>query len=417
MQSTKRVVITGLGALTPIGNNVQTFWENLVNGVSGVGEITRFDPAKFKTRFACEIKNYDPLNFFDKKEARRMDSFSQYGMIAVEEAIQDAKIDFDKVDVERIGVIFSSSIGGFETFEKGIKEYVQMHHNPRFSPFFVTRVLANSIAGNLSIKYGLRGVNYSPLTACASSNQGLIHAYNYIKWGKADIVVAGGSEAPITEACIGGFNTIHSLSTNNDNFANASRPYDKARDGFVMGEGAAALMVESLESAQKRGAKIYAEIVGGGETADAYHITRTHPDGRGAHLAMKEALREGNINPNEVDYINLHATSTPVGDISEITAITKTFTDQKALSVSATKSMTGHLLGAAGAIEAITTCLATHTDKIPPTINTTEVDEKVPDNIDLNLGKASNKTVNFALNNSFGFGGHCACIAMKKYEE
>ncbi len=417
MQSIKRVVITGLGALTPIGNDVNTYWNNLLNGVSGAGEITKFDPSKFKTRFACEIKNYDPLDYFDKREARRMDSFSQYGMVAVEEAIRDANLDFDKVSTDRMGVIFSSSIGGFETFEKGVKEYVEKQHIPRFSPFFVTRVLANSIAGSLSIKYGLQGVNYCPLTACASSNQGLIHAFNYIKWGKADLFISGGSEAPITEASIGGFNTIHSLSTNNENFNQASRPFDKSRDGFVMGEGAAALIVESLESAQRRGAKIYAEIVGGGETADAYHITRTHPEGRGAFLAMKEAMNEGNINPNEIDYINLHATSTPVGDISEIIAIERAFADKKdTLNVSATKSMTGHLLGAAGAIEAINTCLAAHTDQIPPTINTQEVDERVPDSIDLNLGKAANKKVNYALNNSFGFGGHCASIVMKKYE-
>ena len=416
----RRVVITGLGAITPIGHEVKTFWNNMLDGKSGIDNITRFDATNFKTKFACEIKGYDPLNYFHKKEARKLDLFGQYGMIAGDEAIKDANLDFEKLDTNRIGVIFGNGMGGIETFEKEIFSYIKgLPSPPKFNPFFITKIITNSLAGLLSIKYGLRGVNYCPVTACASSNQALIHAFNYIKWGKAEVILAGGSEAPISEASIGGFNSIKSLSTSNDDFSVASRPFDKQRNGFVMGEGAGALVVESLESALQRGAKIYAEIVGGGESGDAYHITGTHPEGLGGYLAMKEAIREAGILPSEINYINMHATSTKVGDVSEAKAVAKLvdYTPDN-LQISATKSMTGHLVGASGAIEAITTCMAVHTDEIPPTINTNEIDDEVAVlGLNLTLGKKARRKVNYALNNSFGFGGHCAAIAMKKYEQ
>lgn len=415
----RRVVITGLGAITPVGNDVKTFWNNILDGKSGVGKITRFDASGFKTQFACEIKDYDPLNHFDRKEARKLDLFGQYGLVAGDEAIKDANLDLTKYDTSRVGVIFANGMGGLDTFEKEIFSYVKGKPSPpRFNPFFITKIITNSLAGLLSIKYGFQGVNYCPVTACASSNQALIHAFNYIKWGKAELILAGGSEAPITEASIGGFNSTKSLSTCNDDFTVASRPFDTNRDGFVMGEGAGALVVESLESALQRGAKIYAEIVGGGEAGDAYHITGTHPEGLGGYLAMKEAIREAGILPSQVNYINMHATSTKVGDLSEVKAVAKLVDNQPDnLQISATKSMSGHLVGAAGAIEAIATCMAVHTDDIPPTINTQEVDEDIAAlGIDLTLGKKAHRRVEYALNNSFGFGGHCAAIAMKKYE-
>lgn len=414
----KRVVITGLGALTPIGNNVKDYWSSLLAGVSGAGKITRFDAGKFKTQFACELKNYDPLHYLDRKEARKLDRFSQYGIIAAEEAIKDAQLDFTALDLDRVGVIFSSGIGGFETFEKEVMEYSQNEKNPRFNPFFIPKIISNSLAGLISIRNGLQGINYCPVTACASSSQSVIQAFNYIRWGKADLIIAGGSEAPITEPSIGGFNAMKAMSTNNDNYETASKPFDKHRDGFVVGEGAGALVVESLESALKRGASIYAEIVGGGERSDAYHITGTHPEGVGAYLAMKEALEEANVNADQVDYINAHATSTGIGDLSEINAITQLFNSVlSTVQVSATKSMTGHLLGGTGAIEAIASCLSVQTDLIPPTINTKEVDEAIPSELDLAIGEKVSKTVNYAISNSFGFGGHCAALLFKKYKE
>ncbi|MTI29529.1 beta-ketoacyl-ACP synthase II [Xanthovirga aplysinae] len=414
----KRVVITGLGAITPIGNETKVYWENLLKGVSGAEMISRFDPSQFKTKFACEVKDYDPLDHFHRKDARKLDRFNQYGLIAAEEAIQDATLKFDNLNKDRIGVIFSSGIGGFETFEKETLDYFQNGATPKFNPHFITKIIPNGVAGLLSIKHDLRGVNYCPVTACASSTQALIHAFNSIKLGKADIIIAGGSEAPITESSIGGFNAMRSLSTNNEHYKEASKPFDKNRDGFVIGEGAGALVVESLESAVKRDAHIYAEIVGGAETADAYHITNTHPEGRGAYRAMKEAIGEARISTKEVDYINAHATSTAAGDLSEIKAIKKLFADNLGqVQINATKSMTGHLLGGTGAVEAIATCLSVKTDVIPPTINTSILDENIPTEMNLTLGKKSTKTVNYALSNSFGFGGHCAAILMKKYDK
>lgn len=412
----KKVVITGLGAITPIGKNVNEYWKSLLNGQSGADKITRFDPEKFKTHFACEIKDYDPKDYFDRKEIRKLDRYSQYGIIASNEAITDAKLDFSKLNTDKIGVIFSSGIGGFETFEKEIIDYTQKEFIPRFNPFFITKIISNGLSGLISIKHGLRGINYCPVTACASSTQSIIQAFNYIRLGKADIIIAGGSEAPITESSVGGFNAMKAMSTNNENFISASRPFDTQRDGFVVGEGAGALIIESLDSAMSRGAKIYAEIVGGGESSDAYHITGTHPDGLGAYLAMENAISEANISPGHIDYINAHATSTGVGDISEINAIKRLFqSNLSQLQISATKSMTGHLLGGTGAIEAIATCRTVQSNWIPPTINTTHVDERIPTELNLSLGKKSTKQVNYALSNSFGFGGHCAALVLKKY--
>jgi len=414
----KRVVITGMGAITPIGKNVPDYWKSLLQGVSGAGKITRFDTERFKTKFACEIKDYDALNYFDRKEARKLDRYNQYGLICTDEAIKDAKLDFSKLDVNRIGVIFSSGIGGFETFEKEVINYAKNDFQPRFNPFFIPKIITNAVSGQISINYGLRGVNYSPVTACASSTQSIIQAFNYIRLGKADIIIAGGSEAPITEASIGGFNAMKAMSTNNDNYQTASRPFDKTRDGFVVGEGAGTLIVESLDSARKRGAKVYAEIVGGGESSDAYHMTGTHPEGLGAYLAMESGIREANLVPENIDYINAHATSTGLGDKSEIKAIEKLFeSNLNTLQISASKSMTGHLLGGTGAIEAISTCLSVNTNLIPPTINTQEVDESIPGNLNLSLGKSTEKRIDYALSNNFGFGGHCAALILKKYAD
>ena len=412
----KRVVITGLGAITPIGKNVKQYWENLLKGISGANKITRFDASKFKTQFACEIKDYDALDYFDRKEARKLDRFSQYGLISAEEAIKDANLDFSKLDTNRIGVIFSSGIGGFETFEKEIIDYTNGNFNPRFNPFFIPKIISNGLSGIISINNGLRGVNYCPVTACASSTQSIIQSFNYIRLGKADIIIAGGSEAPITESSIGGFNAMKAMSTNNENFSSASKPFDTNRDGFVVGEGAGALIIESLDSALKRNANIYAEIVGGGESSDAYHITGTHPEGLGAYLAMENGIKEAKITPNEIEYINAHATSTGLGDLSEIKAIERLFKSSiEKVQISASKSMTGHLLGGTGAIEAISTCLSVKTDLIPPTINTTEIDKNIPKELNLSLGETSSKKVNYALSNSFGFGGHCSAMILKKY--
>ncbi len=412
----KRVVITGLGAITPIGKNRKEYWNGLLNGISGAEKITRFDPTKFKTQFACEIKKYDPLDYFDRKEARKLDRYSQYGLISSQEAVQDAELDFSKLDSSRVGVIFSSGIGGFGTFESEVIEFSERDFQPRFNPFFIPKIISNGLSGQISINYGIRGVNYCPVTACASSTQSIIQAFNYIRWGKADIIITGGSEAPITESSIGGFNAMKAMSTNNENCTEASRPFDKNRDGFVVGEGAGTLILESLDSAKKRDAKIYAEIVGGGESSDAYHITGTHPEGLGAYLAMESAIKEANVSPEKIEYINAHATSTSLGDLSEINAIEKLFKPYLAkLQVSASKSMTGHLLGGTGAIEAISTCLSLSTGSIPPTINTAEVDEKINKKLNLSLHGKTTKEINYALSNSFGFGGHCAALVLKKY--
>ncbi len=413
-----RVVITGLGAITPIGNDVREYWGNLLSGISGADKITRFDTSKFKTKFACEIKNYSALDYFDRKESRKLDRFNQYGLIASEEAIKDSEIDLSKQDRTKIGVIFASGIGGFQTFEQELVSYVEADFTPRFNPFFITKIISNSLSGYISIKYGLQGVNYCPVTACASSSQSIIQAFNYIKYGKADIIISGGSEAPITETSIGGFNAMKAISTNNDNYKTASKPFDIKRDGFVVGEGAGALIVESLDSAIKRNAKIYAEIVGGGESSDAYHITSPHPEGTGAYLAMKKAIEEAGINENDIDYINAHATSTGLGDLSETKAIEKLFNlPLGKLQISGTKSMTGHLLGGTGAIEAIATCLSIQSDLIPPTINTKIIDKNISSELNLSLGKKTSKHIQYAMSNNFGFGGHCASLLLKKYIE
>lgn len=412
----KRVVITGMGAITPIGNTLKQYWQNLLKGVSGANKITRFDTSNFKTDFACEIKDYKPEDHFDRKEMRKLDRYSQYAMISAKEAVEDSGIEFDTNRAERYGVIFSSGIGGFETFENQLEEYFERGKIPKFNPFFVPKILADSAAGLISMKYGLMGVNYCPVSACASSTNALIEAFNYVRWGKADVVVTGGAEAPITASSIGGFNSMKALSTNIEDFSAASRPFDPTRDGFVAGEGAATLIVEELEHAKARGAKIYAEIVGGGLSADAYHITSTHPEGLGAKLSMKSAMNEGGISTEQIDYINVHATSTPPGDISEAKAIGSLFESSlDSLAISATKSMTGHLLGAAGAVEAIASVMAVNENKIPPTINTTVIDEQMPAGLNIIVGKAIEKEVNYAMSNTFGFGGHNATALFKKY--
>jgi 3-oxoacyl-[acyl-carrier-protein] synthase II len=413
----KRVVVTGIGALTPIGNNADLFWQALLAGKSGAAPITKFDAGKFKTRFACELKNFDPIDFMDKSEARKYDLFTQYALVAVEEAIQHAQLNFDTLNRNRIGVIWGSGNGGIGTFQEQVTEFVKGDGTPRFNPFFIPKMIIDIAAGVISIKYGLRGVNFATVSACATSNTAILEAFNHIRWGKADIIITGGSEAPINEVSVGGFNASRALSTFNENPQIASRPFDVHRDGFVMGEGAGALVLESYESAIKRNAPILAEIVGGGMAADAYHLTGTHPEGEGAYLGMLEALAEANIQASDIDYVNAHATSTPQGDISEMKAIERVFAGSTKLNVSATKSMTGHLLGAAGAVEAIACINAVQKNYIPPTINTTELDGSVSNAFDLTLQHAQQKTVYYAMSNTFGFGGHIATALFKKYEE
>lgn len=412
----KRVVVTGLGALTPIGNDVPTFWNNLKNGVSGAAPITKFDTSKFKAQFACELKDFDLKEHFHVKELRQYDAFSLYALYAVNEAVTTAKVDFDTLNKDRIGVIWGSGNGGIQTFQDQMKEYCEGDGTPRFTPFFIPRILVDIAAGIISMKYGLRGVNFCPVSACATSNTALIEAFNYIKWGKADMIITGGSEAAINEASIGGFSSAKALSTRNDDPATASRPFDVSRDGFVMGEGAGALILEEYEHAVKRGATIYAEVVGGGMAADAYHLTGTHPEGDGAVLGMNEALREAKISADEVDYINMHATSTPLGDVSELKAAKRVFGERKTLTVSATKSMTGHLLGAAGAIEGIACVLALKNGEVPPTINTTEIEPDFKDLFDFPLNKSVKKDLTYAMSNTFGFGGHIASVLFKKFK-
>lgn len=413
----RRVVITGLGALTPIGNDISTFWNNAKAGVSGAGPITKFDTSKFKTTFACEVKEYVENEHFDVKEARRYDRFSQYALVSVAEAVKDANIDFETLNKDRIGVIWGSGNGGIQTFEDQILEYSEGDGTPRFTPFFIPRILVDIASGIISIKYGLRGVNFCPVSACATSNTALIEAFNYIRWNKADMIISGGSEAAITQSAIGGFSSAKALSTQNDSPETASRPFDIERDGFVMGEGAGALIIEEYEHAVKRGAKIYAEIVGGGMAADAYHLTGTHPEGDGAVLGMNLAMEEAGITADEIDYINMHATSTPQGDASEMIAVQRVFGERKSLSISGTKSMTGHLLGAAGAIEAILCVKALQDDLVPPTINTKQIDPEFKDLYHFPLEKAAPKKVKYAMSNTFGFGGHIASIVMKKWAE
>ena len=413
--ATQRVVVTGIGALTPIGNNSKDFWTNLVAGKSGAAAITKFDTEKFKTKFACELKDFDLEPFIPKSEARRYDPFTQYALVAADEAIKNAGINFDELDKNLIGVIWGSGNGGMLTFQEEIKEYAKGDGTPRFNPFFIPKTIADIAAGIISMKYELRGINFATISACATSNTAIIEAFNQIKWGKANMMITGGSEAPITESGIGGFNAAKALSQNNENPSTASRPFDVSRDGFVMGEGAGALVLESLEHALARGAKIIAEVVGGGMAGDAYHLTGTHPEGEGAFLGMNAALKEAGISPDKIDYINAHATSTPQGDLSELKAIERVFGIRPDLNIGATKSITGHLLGAAGAVEAIACIMAVSENIIPPTINTVELEPEYKDKYNFTLGKAQNKTVNYAISNTFGFGGHIASAIFKKY--
>lgn len=413
---TNRVVVTGMGALTPIGNNLEDFWSNLLNGKSGAAPTKNFDTSHFKTKFSCELKNFNTEDYIPRNEAKRYDKFTQYALIASQEAIEHAQLNFEELDTDLIGVIWGSGNGGMLTFQEQVKEYTLGDGTPRFTPFFIPKTIADIPAGIISMKHGLRGVNFATISACATSNTAIIEAFNYIKWGKANVIITGGSEAAITECGIGGFNAARALSQNNENPTQASRPFDKARDGFVMGEGAGAIVLESLEHAIARGANILGEVVGGGMAADAYHLTGTHPQGEGAYLGMKAALKEAQISADKIDYVNAHATSTPKGDISELIAIERVFGAKKDLSIGATKSMTGHLLGAAGVIEAITCIKAVSENKIPPTINSNDIEEEYKDKFDFCLGKSQEKTINYAISNTFGFGGHIASAIFKKYQ-
>jgi 3-oxoacyl-[acyl-carrier-protein] synthase II len=413
----KRVVITGVGALTPIGNNRQEYWEGLKAGKSGAALITKFDATLFKTKFACEIKGFDINNFMDRKEARKMDPFAQYAMVTSDEAIKDSNLSLTEVNPDRAGVIWGSGIGGLLTFQEEVKSFARGDGTPRFNPFFIPKMIADISAGHISIKYGFRGPNFATVSACASSTNSIYDAFTYIRLGKADVMVSGGSEAAVCEAGVGGFNAMKALSERNDAPETASRPYDKDRDGFVLGEGAGAVILEEYEHARRRGAKMYAEIIGGGLTADAYHITAPHPEGAGITKVMEHALEEAGIAPSDVDYINTHGTSTPLGDLGEIKAIQKVFGDHAyQLNISSTKSMTGHLLGAAGAIEVIACLLAIQQGIVPPTINHFIDDEDLDPKLNLTFNKAQHKKVNIALSNTFGFGGHNASIILKKAE-
>lgn len=412
----KRVVVTGLGALTPIGNTTEEFWKGLINGVSGAAPITRFDASLFKTQFACEVKNLDLDQFMDRKEARKMDAFTQYAMITADQAIVDSGLNLESIDKSRAGVIWGSGIGGLRTFQEEVTEFAKGDGTPRFNPFFIPKMIADISAGFISIKYGFRGPNFVTVSACASATNALIDAFNYIRLGKADVFISGGSEAAVSEAGIGGFNAMKALSQRNDSPQTASRPFDKERDGFVLGEGAGALILEELEHAKARGAKIYAEIVGGGMTADAYHITAPHPEGLGASSVMKITLEDAGLQPEAIDYINVHGTSTPLGDVGETKAIQKIFGDHAyKLNISSTKSMTGHLLGAAGAVEAIASILAINNSIVPPTINHFTDDEAFDPGLNLTFNKAQEREINYALSNTFGFGGHNCSVIFKKY--
>ncbi|MFD1187761.1 beta-ketoacyl-ACP synthase II [Pontibacter rugosus] len=414
----KRVVVTGLGALTPIGNTVSEYWNGLINGVSGAAPITRFDASKFKTQFACEIKGYDPGNYFDRKEARKMDLFTQFALVVADEAVKDANLLEGNIDPDRVGVIWGSGIGGLRTFQEECVNFANGDGTPRFNPFFIPKMIADISAGHISIKYGFRGPNFVTVSACASATNALIDSFNYIRLGMANVIVSGGSEAAVTEAGIGGFNAMKALSERNDSPSTASRPFDAGRDGFVLGEGAGALILEEYEHAKARGAKIYAEIIGGGMSADAYHITAPHPEGLGALNVMKNVLRDANIKPEEVDYINVHGTSTPLGDISETKAIKTVFGDQAyKLNISSTKSMTGHLLGAAGAIEAIASIMAVRNNVVPPTINHFTDDENIDNRLNFTFNKAQEREVKVALSNTFGFGGHNTSVIFRQFKD
>jgi 3-oxoacyl-[acyl-carrier-protein] synthase II len=414
----RRVVVTGLGAITPLGNTVKEFWNNLTEGKSGAAPITKFDTSRFKTKFACEVKNYDPLNYFEKAEVRKMDPFAQYALVTAGEALKDSALDLDKIDKTRVGVIWGSGNGGFFTFQQEVMDYARGDGTPRINPFFIPKVIVDIASGWISIKYGFMGLNFTTVSACATSTTAIIDAMNYIRWGKADIIVTGGSEAAVNEAGIGGFGAMKALSTRNDDPATASRPFDVDRDGFVMGEGACALILEEYEHAKKRGARIYAEVAGGGMSADAYHLTATHPEGKGAMLGMKWALEDAGIKPVEVDYLNPHATSTPMGDVSEMKAVTTFFgTSAGHLHISATKSATGHMLGAAGAAEALICIKAIEEGIVPPTINTTHLDPGMPPALNVVLGQPLRKEIRVALSNTFGFGGHNATAVFRKLRD
>ena len=413
----RRVVVTGIGALTPIGNTRDAYWNALVAGTSGAAPITYFDASKFKTQFACEVKNFDPLAHFDRKEARKMDRFTQYAMVASDEAIQDAGLDLDAVDKSKVGVIWGSGIGGLETFQNEVLNFAAGNEIPRFNPFFIPKMIADIAPGMISIKYGFRGPNFATVSACASAANAIIDALNYIRLGYANVMVTGGSEAGVAKASIAGFNALQALSTRNDDPKTASRPFDKERDGFVMGEGSGALILESLEHAQARGATIYAELAGGGLSADAYHITAPHPDGLGATSVMENCLADAGVTATDIDAINMHGTSTPLGDVAETKALKKVFGEHLyTMNINSTKSMTGHLLGAAGAVEAIASILSIKYGIVPPTINHQTVDENIDPNINLTLNTAQKRNVSMAMSNTFGFGGHNACVLFAKMD-
>ena len=417
----KRVVVTGLGALTPVGNTVAETWENLVNGVSGAGPITHFDVSNFKTKFACEVKNFNPNEHLDRKEARKMDLYTQYAIVAAKQAIEDSAMDLETINKEKVGVICGVGIGGLKSLEDELVSYaLNKDLGPKFSPFLIPKMIADIASGHISIMYGFHGPNFTTVSACASSSNAIADAFNYIRLGKANVIVAGGAEAAISPGGVGGFNAMHALSTRNDDPTRASRPFSASRDGFVMAEGAGCLILEELEHAKARGAKIYAELVGAGLSADAHHLTASHPEGLGAKLVMKNALEDAGMKPEDIDYINVHGTSTPVGDISEVKAIKEVFGEHAyKLNISSTKSMTGHLLGAAGAVEALVATLAVKNDIVPPTINHEEGDndENIDYNLNFTFGKAQKREVRAALSNTFGFGGHNACVILKKYAE
>ena len=411
----RRVVITGLGALTPIGNSLPAYWEGLLSGTSGAAPITHFDASKFKTQFACELKDFDPLNFMDRKDARKCDRFAQYALVSTDEAIVDSGLDFEKEDRDRIGVIWGAGIGGLETFQNEVLNFAGGDGSPRFNPFFIPKMISDIAPGLISMRHGLRGPNFATVSACASSSNAIIDSLNYIRMGFAEIIVSGGSEAAVTIAGIGGFNAMHALSTRNDDPKTASRPFDKNRDGFVLGEGAGALILEEYEHAKARGAKIYAELAGGGLSADAHHMTAPHPEGIGAKKVMINCLRDAQLNPEDVDVINMHGTSTPLGDVAETNAVKAVFGDHAYnININSTKSMTGHLLGAAGAIEAIASIMAIVNGVVPPTINHQTADDQLDPKINFTLGQAQKRTIDVALSNTFGFGGHNACVIFKK---
>lgn len=414
----KRVVVTGLGALTPIGNNIEEYWDALVNGVSGAAPITSFDAAKFKTRFACELKDFNVNDFINRKDARKMDRFTQYAMVASDEAIADANLDLEKINKLRVGVIWGAGIGGLETFQNEAINFGAGDGTPKFNPFFIPKMIADIAPGNISIKNGFMGPNYTTVSACASSANAMIDALNYIRLGTCDVIVTGGSEAAVVISGVGGFNAMKALSTRNESPETASRPFDAERDGFVLGEGAGALVLESYEHAKARGAKIYAEVIGGGMSSDAYHMTAPHPEGIGVIAVMKNCLENAGIKPEDVDHINTHGTSTPLGDVAELKAISNVFGEHaKNININSTKSMTGHLLGAAGAIESIAAILAMKHSIVPPTINHVNIDENINPDLNLTLNKAQKRDIKVAMSNTFGFGGHNACVAFRKLEE